>query len=559
MRAKSRRSFLLLAAACLTLLWAAPTSQAQVVEPGLDRVLDRLGADETVPVIVRFVQRADLRQLEGQSPARLRAEVVGALKAQAAASRSAVERVLSGPGVTRRASLWAINGEAITASAGVIRALADDPNVESIRLDAVIRAPAPETVTSAAAEWNLSAIRAPELWSSGYTGAGVVVAGVDTGVDAAHPDLATRFRGGTNSWYDPNGQHATPYDRTGHGTQTMGLIVGGDAGGTSIGAAPDARWIAVKIFNDAGSASYSAIHQGFQWLLDPDGNARTDDAPDVVNNSWSLGNVGGCSLEFEPDLQLLKTAQIAVVFAAGNYGPASGSSVSPANNPSGFAVGAVDVAATIAGSSSSGPSGCDGTIYPEVVAPGIGVRTTDLSFGGLPDSYVPVSGTSFAAPHVTGAMALLHGAHPGATVIQLERALTETAIDGGPPGPDNAYGSGRIDVVAAEGWLANPPGPVCTDLDGDGFFAEAACNGATDCNDLNAAINPAACDIKSDGIDQNCDGADRTKGKDCPGGGGDPVGGSEGKGTTCNDGIDNDRDGRIDCADADCAGNRSCR
>src|SRR3972149_324648 len=111
-----------------------------------------------------------------------------------------------------------------------------------------------------------------------------------TGADVSHPDLVTRWRGGSNSWFDPYGQHPmTPTDLSGHGTWTMGVIVAGDAGGTSIGVAPQASWIAVKIFDDQDSSTATAIHQGFQWLLDPDGNPATPDAPDVVNNSWSFG------------------------------------------------------------------------------------------------------------------------------------------------------------------------------------------------------------------------------------------------------------------------------
>ncbi len=237
----------------------------------------------------------------------------------------------------------------------------------------------------------------------------------------------------------------------------MGVIVGGDAGGTAIGVAPDAKWIAVKIFNDSGKASLSTIHQGFQWLLDPDGNPGTDDAPDIVNNSWGLDNVNECSHDFELDIQALKTANIAVVFSAGNSGPYTSTSVSPANNPGAFAVGAVDSSKRIASFSSRGPSACDGDIYPGVVAPGVSIRTSDLTFGGIfPNSYATVSGTSFSSPHVTGAMALLMNAFPSVTVNKLESALKQSALDLGIPGKDNDYGKGLIDVMAAYNLLLNP-------------------------------------------------------------------------------------------------------
>ena len=177
---------------------------------------------------------------------------------------------------------------------------------------------------------------------------------MDTGVDASHPDLSGRYRGGTNSWYDPYGQHSSPTDINGHGTWTMGVMVGGGAGGSAVGMAPDARWIAVKIFNDRGQASVSAIHQGFQWLLDPDGNPATADAPQVVNNSWGMSSPG-CDLTFQPDVQALAAAGILPVFAAGNFGPGVGTGVSPANYPESLAVGALASGGGVLGSSSRGP------------------------------------------------------------------------------------------------------------------------------------------------------------------------------------------------------------
>jgi bacillopeptidase F len=345
---------------------------------------------------------------------------------------------------------------------------------------------------------------------------------MDTGVDAQHPDLADRWRGGSNSWFDPNGEHPTPYDRSGHGTGTMSVAVGGDAGGTSIGVAPGAEWIAEKIFNDAGVATLSGIHQGFQWLLDPDGNPATADIPDVVNNSWGFPNLAGqCYLEFQPDLEVLLAAGIAVVFYAGNQG--SLGSVSPANNPDGFGVGAVDSTLTVTWTSSVGPSPCDGSIFPEVVAPGVGVRAADLGSG-----YLSVTGTSFAAPHVAGAIALLRQADPDASVAALEQALTASATDVGPAGADNTAGYGLLNVPLALELLGTlpPPGPVCTDFDGDGFFAEPDCTMPVDCDDLDESVNPAVCDIKGDGIDQDCDGVDRLRGKSCPTAGGDTGGGN---------------------------------
>jgi bacillopeptidase F len=344
-----------------------------------------------------------------------------ALRNQADLSQADAIQLLQGKGARQLIQLWSINALAATASPDVVQALAALSGIENIKLDGTLSAPSAQPAAVAAPEWNLNSIRASELWNIGVDGTGTVVANMDTGVDVNHPDIATSWRNGSNSWFDPNGEHSTPYDKAGHGTQTMSLMVGGNSGGTSIGVSPGAQWIAVKIFNDAGVASLSGIHQGFQWLLDPDGNPATNDIPDVVNNSWGFSSlVDQCYLEFGPDINTLKAAGIAVVFSGGNQGVLG--SVSPGDNPESFAVGSVDSSLNIATSSSRGPSACDGSFFPEVVAPGVSIKTADLTFGGVfPYSYATVSGTSFAAPHVAGTMALLRQAYPTPVLPNLNR------------------------------------------------------------------------------------------------------------------------------------------
>ena len=177
--------------------------------------------------------------------------------------------------------MWIINAVAATVRKDVIKMLAIRQDIAEIRPDSsTVTLSDPLPAATADPEWNIGYISAPELWDLGFTGQDVVVANMDTGVDVTHDDLASRWRGGLNSWFDPNGEHvAGPFDLNGHGTRTMGIMVGGDATGAAIGVAPGAKWIAVKIFDDSGAAPLSGIHQGFQWLLDPDGNPLTDDAP----------------------------------------------------------------------------------------------------------------------------------------------------------------------------------------------------------------------------------------------------------------------------------------
>ena len=426
---------------------------ADKLDPALRAELATLAPGEMTTVIVTLRDRADLAAVSGLTrPARLKAAIL-ALQAKANLSQVGIRallRVRTAQGkVARTSTFWIVNALSLTATADVIQELTLFPGVESIAPDEV-----PVVPTAGLPEPNISAVSGPAAWDLGSTGQGVVVANLDSGVDLSHPDLANRWRGGTNSWFDPYGQHpGSPVDLTGHGTGTMGVMVGGDAGGTSIGMAPGARWIAARIFDDSGKSTATAIHSAFQWLLDPDGNPNTADAPNVVNNSWSYGYGGTCNLTFRPDVQALRAAGIVPVFAAGNFGPGSSTSVSPANYPEALAVGTVNNSDSIYSASSRGPSACGeaSTSYPELVAPGVAINTA-----GRYGTYQVLSGTSLSAPHVAGALALLLSAYPNLSADQQERALEQGAHDLGVPGPDNTFGFGRLDVAGAFNIAATP-------------------------------------------------------------------------------------------------------
>lgn len=421
------------------------------IHPELLSRLQGAAPAEEIALIVTLGDPPDFLQFAHGDKLDRRTQISRELRASAEAAQRPLREFLLRLEGRRIKPLWIMNGMAVTLRAEHIRKLAARPEVGSVRLDGVLPLPPPLPAAAAVPEWNLATIEAPSLWARGYTGTGVVVAGMDTGVDLQHPDLGLRWRGGSNSWYDPYGEHGAPYDHHGHGTRTMGVMVGGAAGGSAIGVAPGADWIAVKVFNDAGVATESGIHLGFQWLLDPDGDPATDDLPDVVNISWGLdARVNECVPVFQSDIQALKAAEVAVVVAAGNAGPAAATSVSPANYPESVAVGSVDATLLVAAESSRGPSACDGAIFPAMVAPGVNVRTADLSLGGAnPDPYIAVAGTSIAAPHVAGAMALLLSADPGLSVGELEEALRESATDLGVPGADHDSGFGLLNVMNA--------------------------------------------------------------------------------------------------------------
>jgi serine protease AprX len=445
--------------------------QAGTVEPELEAVLQGVKASAEVSVIVRFkdtvnldalrrdfVAAADIRiptgpDRETQRRTLKRTMIVHRLKDRAIRSRQPVLEWLRQNGHSGEMTrLWSINAVSGSIPANLVPRLASLKGVDTVVFDAVLQGPVPAAVPTAPTNWNLDAIGVADVWNLGYTGQGVVVGSMDSGVDATHPDLATRYRGGSNSWFDPYAQHVEPFDSTGHGTQVMGLIVGGEDGGFQIGVAPDAEWISAKIFDDANEAPLSAIHQAFQWMLDPDDNPNTDDAPDIVNNSWVLANtINECNTEFTGDIDLLREAEIAVVFSGGNFGPDANTSVTPANDVGSLPVGSVNEQGTISTFSSRGANACDGGIYPHLVAPGDNLLTAEPA----PALYNVVSGTSYSAAHVSGAMAVLKSAFPDATASELGSSLTETAIDLGDVGPDDTYGYGLVNIPGAYDWFVN--------------------------------------------------------------------------------------------------------
>ena len=454
-------------------------AQKGKIDPFLQSKLTMAGFGEKIPVIVRMKNPVAVQSFatpsrkKGALRTQARANLIQALKARAQLSRQPLQKLLDRHGIANFRQLWLINGMALQGTPAQIEGISQMPDVASIVADQIIELPEIiPTQASEPAEPNIDLVDAPSLWSLGYAGQGVTVAIVDSGVDIEHPDLGPRWRGGTNSWFDPNGEHPfVPTDLHGHGTQVTGLVLGGNNSGSYIGVAPDAEWIGVKIFADAGMALSSEIHAGYQWLLDPDHNPETDDAPDIVNNSWGFdADPNFCdelSKEFQSDVQAMKAAGMAVLFAAGNTGPDSSTSTAPAHYPESFAVGSVGTLTSptlISSFSARGPSACDGTIYPEVVAPGFLTWTSDLTDGGVfLNSYNIVTGTSFSTAHASGVMALLLSAFPETPVSVLETTLKQSATDLGTPGKDNTYGYGLIDSLSAFNYLSGQQDIKVTD------------------------------------------------------------------------------------------------
>lgn len=443
-------------------------AQAAVLAPELRQRIETASPDDKVPVIIHFTDRLDVKAFAQRSDrAAARADMVRGLREKARSSQGPLRALLRRQGV-EPTELWLINALAVQVPPPLVETLAAWPGVAAVELDAQISPPAPVTLAvPAEPSDNIAAIGAQSLWAAGFTGSGVVVASLDSGVDITHPDLASpRWRGGPRDWFDPYAGSLTPADVDGHGTAVTSLMVGGGASGRTIGVAPDAQWISAKIFPDSGDAETSKIHLAFQWVIDPDGDPATDDAPDVVNNSWGFETATNQCITFDSfrgDIQVLQAAGIHVVFSAGNGGPAAATSVSPANYPEGLAVGSIGQDYAVSSFSARGPGACGGSIYddlavdvyPELVAPGELVAVAypfNLSLLG----YAAVTGTSFTAAQVSGALALLRSAIPPLPDesvegyrLRLEKGLLTTAADLGPIGADQSYGRGLVNLPAA--------------------------------------------------------------------------------------------------------------
>lgn len=347
-------------------------------------------------------------------------------------------------------SNWLANAIFMDATAEQIREIAARSDVKrvedntTIQLDPFITSEVSEGKAAPGdgdgSTWGLKAVKALEAVNTyAVDGTGVVAGVLDTGFDAAHPDLAGKLL----KFKDFVGSNQNPYDDNGHGTHVSGTIGGGATSGMAIGVAPGVKFVAGKIFSGGGSAQADWILNGMQWIVDPDGQPGSGDEPRFVSNSWGGGP--GATTFLEATKAWLQLG-IAPIFAAGNSGPSSGSVGTPGGFLESLAVGATAVNTTIADFSSRGPVTWNGTqhIKPDVSAPGKDV--TSAKAGG---GYWTISGTSMATPHVAGMAALLYQANPDLTVDQLREVIEGTTVDHGPAGKDNDWGTGQIDCMAA--------------------------------------------------------------------------------------------------------------
>lgn len=326
-------------------------------------------------------------------------------------------------------------------------------------------------------EPSIEACNVRPLWDLGYTGRGRKVFVYDTGVWPNHQAFGSRFMGNygflNTAWYgyyhdEPNGE------RNSHGTHVLGTMVGLDeASADSIGIAMKSYWIA----NDHVGPTISVMPDlpylmaAYEWALNPDGDfTTTDDIPDVLNNSfrWYDGaDMTQCEGIVVDLMIAIDAVGIANIYSGGNQGPNNTTISAPqrinVTEVNTFSVGSINgnlaFPHPLSSFSSIGPKQCPGAgslaIHPEVVAPGQNVRS---AWGQ--DTYNTISGTSMAAPHVSGITLLLKEAFPYLSGEEILWAIYLTAIDMGPVGEDNEYGMGMVDAYAAYLFLSETNTPV---------------------------------------------------------------------------------------------------
>ena len=393
-------------------------------------------------------------------------------------------------------SFWISNSVVTSGDLALLQAVASRSDVKAVyaigkgRLAEPVEK-IPDGTTSAdavaAVGPSLAHVNADDVWAMGYRGQGAVVANADTGVRWTHNAIKSKYRGwdaatGTAShdynWRDAirgvnavcPANSASPCDDHGHGTHTMGTMVGGSPA-DQIGMAPDANWMACRNMIE-GFGVVPSYMDCMQWFIAPtriDGSgADPSKAPDVVSNSW--GCVEVCAPPMLKDMiDASRAAGILYVVSAGNdgqwVGPFCDNIVWPlAVYKSAFTVGATGATSDgIAGFSSRGPvpdNFIEGVLYrkPDIVAPGVGIRS---SVSGNDNAYASFSGTSMSSPHVAGLVALMISANPALRghVDAIEDIITKTAVpltttagcggDSSTQVPNNVYGWGRIDALRA--------------------------------------------------------------------------------------------------------------
>ena len=332
---------------------------------------------------------------------------------------------------------------------------------------------------------------APDVWALGFTGQEIAVGSLDSGVRWTHNALKPHYRGwdGTTADHDYNWHDAVhdspgnpcgtdspePCDDDGHGSHTTGTMIGDDEAGNQIGMAPSARWIACRGLDGLlETTSPAMLIECMEFFLAPypvGGDPTQGDpakAPDITNNSWGCPSELGCSVEtLQAVVEAQAAAGIMMVVSAGNDGPACSTVEDPPGiYEAAYTVGALTINTdVIADFSSRGPVVIDASnrLKPDITAPGTTIRSATNTSD---TAYESEEGTSMASPHIAGAMALLWSAKPAfrhdlarsrAALNNRAFHILDAVCEGGSAvTPNNTYGYGRVDILAAVSPMPRP-------------------------------------------------------------------------------------------------------
>ena len=463
----------------------------KTIEPELQNVLNQKG-DEMIGVNIIFKSQIDydiLRNVaKNITDKKVRRDaLVDELKLFAEKEQAEVMSILNAEAKSMNVadirSQWMTNYINCKASRDVIYLLSQHPDVMLIGLDQEKNMLWNEKVEKAEQSKgtlteNITKINADDVWEIGYTGNGVIVAVIDTGVNYNHIDLADHLWDGgaefPNHGYNTYDNNNDPMDHFSHGTHCAGTVCGDGTSGTSTGIAPDATLMCVKALSDEGTGSAYTIQAGMEWAIEH--NA------DVLSLSLGVPNatISEKTLLRNTCVTAMELGVVASV-ACGNEGNMQWMNPIPDNvrvpgscpppwlhpdqadvNPGGLScvvsVGAVNYYDAAADFTSHGPVTWQSTDYadyayqpgiglirPDVCAPGVNIVSLDFASN---DGFATMSGTSMACPAVAGTMALMLEKKPNLTPADVSMIL-ETTAQQLTPNKSNVTGSGRIDALAA--------------------------------------------------------------------------------------------------------------
>ncbi|MEO0184975.1 MAG: S8 family serine peptidase [candidate division WOR-3 bacterium] len=476
-----------------------------LISPDLKNVSARVQSSDLIPIDIVFKKQMDhndlSRAVEHLPKPEKRAMVAEILRSYSLENQKPVleylKRMEKQNKVKNITSIWVVNAIYCEATKEVIAEL--DKNREIFYIDYDLKpiqiekpeqfsAPADKTSKDREIAWGVSKINAPAVWALGYTGQGIVVGIIDTGVNYNHVDLADHI------WTDPNYpnhgwnfelNNNDPMDVQGHGTHCAGSVSSDGTAGSQCGVAPDAQMLCCRVRTVADTTAENQVWQAMQFVVSPP--LSPTHGGDLI--TMSLGWV----YAWYPRVAVWRTAcnnvgaaGIVMIVAAGNergYTPpyalrCPGSVPSPWRHPQNGAtgaqsnvisIGATDINDAIASFSSPGPVTWDtvtgyndyayppGLTKPDVSAPGVNIKSCAYNNNnGYADGW---SGTSMATPHTAGTVALMLQKNPYLTRAEIDSILQMTAVDLGTAGKDNDFGAGRIDALAAVNATPFPGAP----------------------------------------------------------------------------------------------------